>query len=289
MLNVIVTPKALKKKGKKILAQAEARFRAEGMEYCVHVTQKKGHATELARILTERGENFLVVMGGDGTLNEVLSGIARPDRCVLGLIPAGTGNDFSAAANVPYGAAALDLLFHAEPKPVDYIQFQDGRRALNRAGVGMDVDILTRCERGKIFHGKIKYFFSLIASLIRYRGIKIRVSADGVYEEHKALIAAVCNGKQLGGGIPLCPPAVIDDGKLELLVIESPKRSKLPGALIKLMKGEILTLPIAKRIACTRAEIVPEAACTAQYDGELFLARSLCAEIVTGKLKLYRG
>ena len=69
MLNVIVTPKALKKKGKKILAQAEARFQAEGMEYCVHVTQKKGHATELARILTERGENFLVVMGGDGTLN----------------------------------------------------------------------------------------------------------------------------------------------------------------------------------------------------------------------------
>lgn len=289
MLNLIVTPKALGKKGKKTLALAEERFRKEGVEYRIFVTKAKGHATELARSLTEGGENFLVVMGGDGTLNEVLNGISRPEECYLGLIPAGTGNDFAASANISHGIAALDLILNGQAKETDYIQFSDGRRTMNIAGLGMDVDILSRCERGKVFHGKIKYFLSLIASLIKFRGVKIRVSAEGFAKEYNALIAAVCNGKQLGGGIPLCPPAVIDDGKMELLVIESPKRSKLPGALIKLMKGKILSLPIATRITCECAEIIPESACIAQYDGELYKTERLNAALVTGKLRMFRG
>lgn len=290
MLNLITTPKALKKKGKKILASVEARLKKEGVEYRVFVTERKGHATEIARTLTqEEGETLLVVMGGDGTINEVLNGISRPEDCILGLIPAGTGNDFASFASVPHGSSALDLILNGEAKFTDYIQFDDGRRTMNIAGIGMDVDILSRCERGKFFHGKIKYFISLIASLIKYRGLKVRVTAGDFCEEHNTLIAAVCNGAQFGGGIPICPPAVIDDGKMELIVIDSPKRSKLPWALIKLMKGKILTLPIAKRITCERAEILPETACTAQYDGELFEASVLRAEIVTGKLRIFRG
>ena len=125
--------------------------------------------------------------------------------------------------------------------------------------------------------------------MIKYRGCGLTASANGVTVSKNALIAAVCNGRQLGGGIPLCPPAKIDDGMLELVVVDCPKRSRLLGALIMFMRGKLLDLPFAKRITCEAASIVPHEKCVAQYDGELFETNALNARIVSGVLKFYRG
>lgn len=288
MINFIAKPQ--KGRGKRLLEQIEARMIAEKIEYRLFITEQKGDAGAIAERLTRTGERKLVVVGGDGMLNEVLSGIVDPSVCSLGLIPAGTGNDFAASAGIPKGIAALNLILDGTTRPVDYIAFADGRRSINIAGIGIDVDILTRCERMKFFRAKSKYFFSLIASLFTYRGCRLRVSADGGKSENcNAMIAAICNGSRLGGGIPLCPGAEIADGKLELVVVDCPKRSKLFGALVKLMQGKVFTLPFARRISCERAKIEPGFPGFAQYDGELFRARSLDATVVHGKLFLYRS
>lgn len=290
MLNFIVTPRALRgKKGKKLFRQVEERLNAWGGEYRIFHTERKGHATELARQLTEEGEREIVIMGGDGAVNDVLSGLTHTEEVSFGIIPAGTGNDFAASAKIPHGAAALDLILSTEAKPTDFIQFSDGLRSMNIAGLGIDVDILIRCEKGKVFRGKIKYFLSLLKSLLFYRGTNVRVSVDGKEEERNILIAAVANGKQFGGGIVLCPPAQIDDGMMELMVVDYPKRSKIPGALVKLMKGKILELPFAHRISCTEAKILPAAPCQAQYDGELYETRSLEATLMKHGIKMFRG
>lgn len=288
MIDFIAKPPK-KKKEKKLLADVEAELRSNGTEYRVFYTTHKGGGKEIAEELTQSGESTVVVVGGDGTLNDVLTGIQDPSRCVLGLIPAGTGNDFAASANIPKGLAALKLILSGETKPTDYIAFSDGRRSLNIAGLGMDVDILTRCERMKRLHAKSKYFFSLLASLIKYRGCEIEVTVDGETRTHNALIAAVCNGKQLGGGIPLCPPAEIADGKMDLTVVDCPKRSKLLGALIKLMRGKVLALPFTCHTLCESAVIKPSARCIAQYDGELYETDALEATLVHGQLNMFRG
>ncbi len=275
--------KPLKKKKARVFEKIEALLAQRHVEYQFHLTSRKGEARELAAEYSKGKGNVIVVIGGDGTLNDVLHGL-DPENAALGLIPTGTGNDFAASAKIPNGLGALELILSSEPKPTDYIAFSDGRKSLNIAGLGIDVDILKRCEKMKHFHAKSKYFLSLIKSLFTYRGCSVKVKYDDRDAEGNMLLAAVCNGKQFGGGIPICPPATIDDGMLDLVLVDCPKRLKIPVALIKLMRGKVLSLPFTHHARCKEVEFIPKTSFTAQYDGELYEAQSFRAKIKTDLL-----
>lgn len=287
MLDLIVNRNAKKGKGKRMLEEVVARLDARGAQYRVFFPEQRGEIATIASRLSREKDQVLVAMGGDGTLNEVLCGIDDPANAVLGVIPTGTGNDFAAAAGIPEGAAAVDLLLDGEPVYTDYLECGDGKRSMNIAGLGIDVDILKRCEKK---HGtsRGKYFRSLLAALCRYRPLHMEVTADGETKPYDALIAAACNGDRFGGGIPICPPARIDDGKLDLVVVDCPRRALIPFELIRLMKGKILQRPIAHHLLCDEVRIVPDSCDFIQLDGELVAADKLCARVVSGKLKLYR-
>ena len=286
MLNVIVNQQA--RRVKKLVAKTEERLTAAGVAYRVFYTDKPGAAMKYARSLSAAGGTEFLVVGGDGTVNEVLSGLTDPAACTLAMLPAGTGNDFAAAAGIPVGLRALDLYFNGVPRPVDYIECGT-RRSMNIAGTGIDVEILRRCQRMKHGTNKGKYFRALVACLLRYRGTKVRVTVNGETREYTALIAAVCNGTRLGGGIPLCPPAKIDDGQLELIIVDCPPLRTLVPELVRLMRGKLLTRPIAHHIPCSGAVIEGEGNIFVQYDGEICEEGALNARIVSGALKLYRG
>ena len=286
MLNVIVNQQA--RRVKKLVAKTEERLTAAGVAYRIFYTDKPGAAFKYARSLSSAGGTEFLVVGGDGTVNEVLSGLTDPAACTLVMLPAGTGNDFAAAAGIPVGLRALDLYFNGVPRPVDYIECGT-RRSMNIAGTGIDVEILRRCQRMKHGTNKGKYFRALVACLLRYRGTKVRVTVNGETREYTALIAAVCNGTRLGGGIPLCPPAKIDDGQLELVIVDCPPLRTLVPELVRLMRGKLLTRPIAHHIPCSGAVIEGEGNIFVQYDGEICEEGALNARIVSGALKLYRG
>lgn len=286
MLNVIVNQQA--RRVEKLVAKTEERLTAAGVAYRVFYTDKTGAAMKYARSLSAAGGTEFLVVGGDGTVNEVLSGLTDPAACTLAMLPAGTGNDFAAAAGIPVGLRALDLYFNGVPRPVDYIECGT-RRSMNIAGTGIDVEILRRCQRMKHGTNKGKYFRALVACLLRYRGTKVRVTVNGETREYTALIAAVCNGTRLGGGIPLCPPAKIDDGQLELVIVDCPPLRTLVPELVRLMRGKLLTRPIAHHIPCSGAVIEGEGNIFVQYDGEICEEGALNARIVSGALKLYRG
>ena len=286
MLNVIVNQQA--RRVEKLVAKTEERLTAAGVAYRVFYTDKPGAAMKYARSLSAAGGTEFLVVGGDGTVNEVLSGLTDPAACTLAMLPAGTGNDFAAAAGIPVGLRALDLYFNGVPRPVDYIECGT-RRSMNIAGTGIDVEILRRCQRMKHGTNKGKYFRALVACLLRYRGTKVRITVNGETREYTALIAAVCNGTRLGGGIPLCPPAKIDDGQLELVIVDCPPLRTLVPELVRLMRGKLLTRPIAHHIPCSGAVIEGEGNIFVQYDGEICEEGALNARIVSGALKLYRG
>ncbi|MDE7158303.1 MAG: diacylglycerol kinase family lipid kinase, partial [Clostridiales bacterium] len=288
MLNIIANPFAHKGKGEKLLNKAEEKLRAANVEFRIFRSEHEGNARKFAEALTGSGETNLVVIGGDGTLNEVLCGIQNPEECILGIVPAGTGNDFAEAANIPFGLKALDLILHGDPQYTDYLQFADGNRSMNIAGVGMDVDILRRCEKMNT-NKRSKYAHALISSVFHYSGVHVKTERDGVTEEYDALIATVCNGKQFGGGIKFCPEAEIDDGLLDLVVVEWPKRSRYVWELLKLKRGKLMKSRISHRVLCKKAVITPVGDNWAQFDGELREVESLDAEIVTGKLRVFRG
>lgn len=287
MYHIIYNPVAGKKKALKNLKKAEEVLTERKIPYQLHQTAAARDAERIARQLTEEGENELIVLGGDGTLHEVLNGVVDPTQCRLGIIPSGTGNDFAERLALPKKAKkAMETILNGVAKETDYLQIGEVR-CLNVAGLGMDVDVLERCQQGKM-KGKLKYLVSLLKSLFAFKGYPIAVERGGKTERRDALIAVACNGSQIGGGIRICPNAVVDDGKISVVVVECiGGKMKLLFALLKLLRGKILQYPATRHFLCERVRFAPDSPCTVQLDGELYTDLDLDIEI-RGGLKIYR-
>ncbi len=285
--HLISNPVAGKNKAAKNLAKAEEILTARGVSFQTHLSQGERDATEIARRLTKEGETDIIVIGGDGTLHEVLNGIEDLSSCRLGLIPSGTGNDFADKAAIPCEVeAAISVILDGEAKATDCLDV-GGVRCMNVAGLGIDVDVLERCQKGRL-KGKIKYLWSLIRSLFAFKGYELEFVSGERREKHTALIGAACNGSQIGGGIRVCPAADIEDGKLNALIVEDPcSKWKIIKAFLKLMKGKVLELPYATHFLCEELTVTPAKPCTVQLDGELYKELVFKAKICKG-LRFYR-
>lgn len=288
MFYVIVNELRLKGKKIKKLETVKAVFDKAGIEYRVLFTTHKGHAAEYAREITAESGHTLIAMGGDGTLHEILNGFNNFENNALGLIPLGTGNDFAATAGIPLNVKeAAERIAFREPSYIDFIQLASGLRSLNIVGMGIDVDVLERTYSGK-HHGKSKYFRSLIASLLTFKSCNFTVEYNGKSERHFGYIAALGNGKMFGGGIKICPEAQIDDGYLDLIIVDYISRAKLLGALIKLMRGKVNSIKEATVTKVKSAKfIVDNPDYTIQAEGEIYKNVPIDAQIVTDKLKFY--
>ncbi len=287
MYHLILNPVAGKKRALKNLAIVERILGERKIPYEAHKTCAVHDGTFIAKRLTEAGERDIIVLGGDGTLHEVLGGLDNPSECRLGLVPSGTGNDFAGKLGIPLDAEkALALIIDGEAKPTDYLEV-GGVRCMNVGGMGMDVDVLERCKRGKL-KGKIKYLMSLIRSLFAFKGIPVLIESEGREEKHDALIAAACNGSQFGGGISICPAAEVDDGKIDVVVVDCiGGKMKIIKAFLQLMKGRILQYPLTTHFLCDRVRFTPDTPCTAQLDGELYVDLDFDVRVCHG-LKFYR-
>lgn len=269
MFHIISNPKAGKKKSRTVIEIVKEMFKARGVKYTAYETKEAGDGTKLAKEISEAGGTDFIVVGGDGTVNEVLNGLKEPEKCRLGIVPAGTGNDFVEAVGIPMDTeqAVLNIL-EGETIETDYLTFGEDR-CMNIGGLGIDVDVLERCRKGKM-HGKLKYIMSLITSLFTFKGVRVSIEEEGEMKERNALIVACCNGKQFGGGIPMCPAAEVDDGKMDVMIVDL-----LGGvfSIIKafsaLMAGKIMTYPLVTHIRTDKIKIKALTPCPAQLDGEI--------------------
>lgn len=287
MHHIILNPVAGHKKAIKNLEVAERILKERNLEYAVHQSAAERDAEAIARDLTAQGATEIIVIGGDGTLHEVLNGIVDPTQCRLGLIPSGTGNDFAEKAGIAFDTeTAVKNILDGQARDTDYLEV-GGVRCMNVAGFGIDVDVLERCKRGKM-KGKPKYLLSLIQSLFSFKGISIEMQNGEDKKEYCALIAAVCNGSQFGGGIQICPTAVVDDGKMNVIVVDDIKGVfKIIKAFMILMKGGILEYPKTTSFLCEKIRFVPKKPCTVQLDGELYKELDFDVTLCKG-LKFYR-
>ena len=285
--HIISNPVAGKNKAKNSLELVENVFRNSGASFQTHLSQSEKDATRIVRELTQAGETDIIAHGGDGTLHEVLNGIADPANCRLGLIPSGTGNDFAEKLALPLDPVkAAELIVNGEAKDTDYLEV-GGVRCMNVCGIGMDVDVLERCKKGKM-KGKIKYLLSLLQSLFSFKGIKVEIQNGEETETRDVLIAAACNGGQFGGGIRICPAAEVDDNKLNAVIVDCiGGKIKIIKAFLQLMKGKILEYPLTKHFLCDRLKFTPATPCTVQLDGELYKELDFDVKLCKG-LKFYR-
>jgi diacylglycerol kinase family enzyme len=203
MLNFVINPKAGGKDGKKIkkaLPKIEKRLIERGVNYVFHMTKQPNQATELAQMLIKQGATDIVVIGGDGTLHEVINGFSDFERVNLGIIPCGTGNDFASALRIPLNPVdALDVILDSTPKFTDFMQMPTVR-GFNVIGTGIDVDVLKR-YRAKKRKSKLSYTTCLISTLFNFDYCEFDAEFNGEIKHYRSFIAAVANGNRFGGGL----------------------------------------------------------------------------------------
>ena len=287
MYEFILNPIAGKGRSLRVLDRITDFLKVRGVGYTVHFTKYAGHASELARELS-RAPADLVVIGGDGTVSEVLNGIECFENVALGIIPCGTGNDFAESARLPADPKdAMEVVLSGESKFTDFIKLGE-KRCMNVAGIGIDVDVLERYNRKK-HRTKFTYMKCLISALIALKWMNFDLEVDGKnLGRREAMITSVANGKYFGGGMMISPASVIDDGKLDLVIVNKIPKRKMPGPLLGFKKGTLLKYDFVESIPCKKVRILSDAKKLVNVDGELFASPVFECEIVSDALKMYR-
>ena len=287
MFDIIFNPTSGKTKSTKALKRVEEIFTQQNVPYTVHVTKHPSHATEIATRLTKSGNCNLIVLGGDGTFHEVLNGIACFDNVKVGLIPCGTGNDFVRATKLSTNVdQAVQTILDGHTEFVDFIQI-DNKRALNCAGAGMDVDTLVKYAEMKHFKGKVKYYLALLSVLIKLKFHKAIITTDDQQIETSIFMVAIGNGTCIGGGMPVSPLSDVQDGKLNVVIINELPRRKVLGALLKFLKGKHLSLPCVQHFLTTKVSLQILDDGKTEIDGEVQQTQTLNCQVVTDTLQLY--
>ena len=287
MYHIIANPIASSGKSKRALKKVENYLKENKIPYLVHFTEYAGHATVLAGELTKAGEREIIAFGGDGTMHEVFNGLEDPSKVHFGIIPAGTGNDFAGFVGLPlHPVKAIETIVKGEAKPADYI-LCGGVRSLNSVGVGIDVDVLQRCQ-GSSIPGKLRYWKCLLDALHNFKGYHFKATADGKTKDYHAFLAVLCNGGMFGGGFRICPSADVADGRLNLIIVDYLKGFKRLKALLALVKGNIEQLEATTSLSVEQVEITPKHPFILQFDGELYGGVPFHAEVKRGGMFLYR-
>ncbi len=289
----IVNPNSRSGKGQEEWSVIEEILKEHQTDYQVFFTSRRNHAIKIVRSLMEEepGELTLIVLGGDGTLNEVINGITDFSRVTLGYIPIGSSNDFARGMHLTknYRKALSSIL-----EPSSYVDLNVGvahfqgkeRRFIVSSGIGYDAGICHQVLVSKLkvffnkFHlGKLSYPAVGIERLLKLTPKAMTLSMDGgdvIPFPHTYFIAAF-NTQYEGGGFKFCPDADPTDGLLDIIVVAGIPKWKALLLLPVALFGKHAGFNGIYLYRCHRADITSEAALPVHTDGEpVFLKRQLC-------------
>jgi diacylglycerol kinase (ATP) len=246
---------------------ARAALDAAAVDGDVRVTERPGHARELAAQAAARGDAVVCAWGGDGTVNEVGSVLAFSSTA-LGIVPVGSGNGLARALKVPRDpAAAMRHALQAPERRIDVGEIA-GRLFLNVAGIGFDAHIAAEFARAHGRRGFPRYFRIVARELFAYSPRACRVTIASVVTEHRAFLLTVSNGPQWGNGAVVAPGARLDDGLLDLVSVESPSRLQLLRAVPRLFAGTLDRSPMVTTRRVPEARVSADVPLLFHVDGE---------------------
>lgn len=225
-VHVVLNPAAGSGRGRRVRVELEEALTARGIDYRIEETRARGQAVDLAAAAAAAGAPVVASVGGDGTAHEVVNGLlGETYRPRLALIPVGTGNDFVKMLGGGGRFATYDAIAKGTSRPVDVgvASWESTREFfLNSAGTGIDVEVVRHMERMRGLPAGMIYLLALVRALLSYRPVPLSVTVDG--EElplARIMMAAVSNGRCVGGSFRLSPNARIDDGRLDLCRIDA--------------------------------------------------------------------
>ena len=191
----------------------------------VKFTKGGGDASLIAKEAVSNGIKWVIVCGGDGTLHEVVNGIAKVKDVTLSIIPCGRGNDLASAIGIPRKPGkAIDTLFTGTNKNIDlgYVRSEKGTEHFftTIATCGFDTEVSRRgASRKTPFSGTASYLYAAVVTLFHYKSPSVQIEGDFGKYEGEILLAATGSTKSYGGGFKIVPDAIYDDGLFDVCII----------------------------------------------------------------------
>lgn len=261
-------------------------------------TERRGHAVDLAREALAEGHSYLVAVGGDGTIHEVVNGMmdargpVSPDA-VLGILSSGSGSDFARTFGLPRRPSqAIRRLSGAGILEVDLgrvcVSVNGGtetRYFTNIAEAGIGAEIVRRAERLPRSLGRARYLVGFLLGLTAFSTTGSRIVVDGNQLTVGLTDLIVANAQFFGGGMRIAPGADPADGMFDVLAVKGTKRDYV-AALGKLYRGRHLPSPAIEEHRARRVEVVADVPLLVEADGEVLGTTPAVFEIVERALRL---
>ncbi len=297
---MILNPRSGGGSAERRFAGIESRVREVLGPYELERTRGPRDAVRITREAVRAGIERVVVAGGDGTVGEAVTGLLEsgaPSSAQLGILPLGTGMDFSRSHGSIDLDTALDWLSGGKARPVDAgrITFRDPRGEERRVGFlnvasfgvsGLVVELVNRSP--KFLGGRISFLLGTLRALLRFRcrPVKIRLDGEDIYEGAPVL-CAVANGAWFGGGMHVAPAARLDDGLLDVVIVSQVSKPGLVARLPSLYRGTHVEDPIVSQHRGRVLEAAAEPGTVPlEVDGDPLGTLPIRVELLPGALSL---
>lgn len=267
---IIYNPTSGRELFKKHLPEVLMRLEGAGYETSCHATTCEGDATNAARIAVERKYDLVVAAGGDGTINEVVNGIAEQEyRPTLGIIPVGTTNDFARAIGVPRTIeGACDVLVEGISAPIDIGRVND-KYFINIAGGGRLTELTYEVpSKLKTMLGQLAYYLKGMEILPSIKPTHVTIEYDGKLFEGEIMLFLVSLTNSVGGFEKLAPDSSLNDGLFDLLILKKANLADFIKVASMAIRGEHIHDPHVIYAKANRVKVHPTEKMQLNLDGE---------------------
>lgn len=293
MLNaaILINPTSGKGRSGKNAPIAVQRLRDKGVAVAVLEGGSAAGSLQLARQAVADGVEALIACGGDGTVHCALQAVAGTD-VTLGIIPVGTGDDIARALELPLKdiEAAADVIAEGRVREVDYglITAADGeqRAFLAVMSAGFDSEVTERANNLKWPTGSSRYLVATIAELSVFKPVEFQITMDDQSLISEGMMLAVGNGSSYGGGMYVCPKALVDDGQLDLTFLTRTDKLTFLRTFPKVFKGTHIEHPSVRTMRGSRLHVEAPGQ-TAYADGERVGPLPVDVQVVPRGLKVF--
>lgn len=277
---LVVNPVSGTDTAAELLPRINERLRERFDTLDVGLTVAPGDARALARAAVDDGYGYVIAAGGDGTLNEVLNGVAEAEsgleRVTLGIIPLGTGNDFATALGIPSDLdEALEAVLRARPERVD-VGTLNGVHFVNVSAGGFIAEVSSVVTPElKTLTGRLAYLIGGAQVLLDYEPVGAEIVSPPPLASPRPLrlhAFAVCNSRLVGGGRLIAPDALVDDGELDVCLIDAMPTIDFLGLLRRVAVGEHVQDPRVSYFRTAALELAFARPVAINTDGEVLEA-----------------
>ena len=273
---VILNPSSGRERGPAQVELVTTKLKHRYDDVTIVVTSGDGDAERAAKIAVADGCDALFVAGGDGTLNEAMNGLVTAGglaEVVVGIVPFGTGNDFAAALGIPLETEpALEILLEGRERAVDLGEV-NGRVFVNTSGGGFIAEVSAAVTpQLKTIAGRLAYLIGGAQVLFEFEpvGASVTLSPGPVQVSRSLYAFAVCNSRLIAGGRLIAPNALIDDGMLDVCLIEAMSAIEFVALARKVADGEHVKDPRVLYYQAQSVRVELDRAVHVNTDGEVF-------------------